>query len=326
MLKKHSSAGGTTGNRPKIDSTRGEHFALPNPELIKHLRAPSMLLQGESGAGKTYSISSLLDTGITPFVLFVDPGMETIAEFAGDPDDCKIHWKYIAPAGESWETLLDGALKVNTLSHKQLTEMPDVNKSSHQQIVECIAALANFKCDRCGQHFGPVDAWGHDRALFIDNLTGLSDMAMASVVGSKPVRSQANWGVAQNVLEFILKKVVMDTYCYTVIIAHQDREPNEVTGGIQVMASTLGKKLAPKLPRMFSDVVQAFFDGDNWKWSTKSGSAFLKARNLPMAENLSPSHAQVIEIWQSRGGKIIDTLTEAPVVLTNELPNESQVG
>jgi hypothetical protein len=52
------------------------------------------------------------------------------------------------------------------------------------------------------------------------------------------------------------------------MISHIEREIDEVLGGSKVMASTLGRKLAPKLPRYFSDVILAEKTGAKFSWST----------------------------------------------------------
>jgi hypothetical protein len=131
-------------------------------------------------------------------------------------------------------------------------------------------------------------------------------MAMNLVVGSKPVKSQADWGVAQDNLERLIQKLCIDTQCHFILIAHAEREVDEVAGGSKIMAATLGKKLAPRLPRFFSDVVLADRQGTKFTWSTAVAGADLKARNLPVADGLAPSFSQIIASWKSRGG-VIDT-------------------
>ncbi len=65
---------------------------------------------------------------------------------------------------------------------------------------------------------------------------------------------------------------------------------------------TLGKKLAPKLPAMFSDVVMTVKTGATFTWDTSNALADLKTRNLPIAAGLKPDFAQIIDKWKSRGG------------------------
>jgi hypothetical protein len=79
-----------------------------------------------------------------------------------------------------------------------------------------------------------------------------------------------------------------------------ERETDEVTGGISLMASTLGRKLAPRLPRFFSDVIHAKREGEKFSWSTATFNVDLKARNVPISETIPPSFVPLIEKWRSR--------------------------
>jgi hypothetical protein len=261
------------------------------------------MLVGETGTGKTYSVKTFLDAGITPFVLFTDPGMETLSEFAGPPtpDGCLIHWRYIAPASADWAAMIDSAKKINTLSHKALTEMGDINKSKYGQFIEVLSCLASPSCERCGKQFPPVDNWDTSMALILDNLTGLSDMAMKMVVGSKPVKSMANWGVAMDNLKNLVEKLSSNLDCFFVLIAHLEREHDEVTGAVKLMASTLGKKLAPVLPRTFSDVIEATREGTDFFWRTDSMSVATKARNVPLKGKIEPSYTIIVDSWKKKG-------------------------
>lgn len=270
------------------------------------------MMMGESGTGKTYSLRTLLDAGITPFVLFTDPGMESIADAAGDPKDCRIHWRFIAPANPSWNAMIDSATKIHTLSFSALTKLQSINKQEYGQFIEILRSLANFQCERCGREFGAVDDWNTDRAIVIDNLTGLSDASMKLVVGSKPVKAMSDWGLAMDNVKNLVERLSMNLHCMFVLIAHLERETDETTGAVRNMASTLGRKLAPVLPRTFSDVFEAVREGNVWTWRTDSVSTATKARNLPYAGRLDPTFVQIVESWKSHGGRIEPT-EDAPV-------------
>lgn len=271
-----------------------------NTPIRSALPGTNTLLLGGSGSGKTSAIRTLTKLGFEVFGIFTEPGFEVV----GDLPDAQLHWRYIAPASSDWASMIDSARKINTLSFKSLTEMSDVNKQKYGQYVEVLTALSAFKCDRCGQSFGKVDDWGTKRVLWIDSLSGLNVMAMSLMVGTKPVKSMADWGVAMDNLEWLIRNLCVITRCQFVLVAHAERETNEVSGGSQIMASTLGRKLAPKLPIYFSDVILAQRLGDKFTWSTAAVGADLKARNLPIRDNLPPDFAQIVDTWKSRGGVI----------------------
>jgi hypothetical protein len=255
---------------------------------------------GDSGTGKTYSLRTLVDAGITPFVLFTEPGMETL----GDLPDGKWHYKYVAPSTQGWAAIQDMVKKINQLTFENLTKISDPNRSKYEGLLQLISACNDFKCDCHGQSWGDVSKWGTDRALVIDSLSGLSDMAMSNTVGGKPVRSMADWGVAQNTIKMILNPLTTATQCTVVLIAHLAREYNEVTGGSNITVNTLGQKLAPDIPRMFSDVIQTVRVGNEFTWDTAAANAAVKGRNVPISQKLPPSFVPLIAEWKRKGGVI----------------------
>lgn len=258
------------------------------------------MLLGDSGTGKTFSLRSLVAKGITPFIIFTEPGQEVVSDIPAE----KLHWRYLPPATQDWADMLDMSTKVNTFSFESLTKMTDSNRKHYDQFLDLLRALQNFTCERTGEQFGDVSTWGTDRAIVIDSLSGINLMAMALVVGGKPVRDQKDWGLAQNTISTLLHKLCMDTRCMFVLTAHPERETDEVMGSSKVMVSTLGRKLAPILPRFFSDVVMADREGTKFTWSTAKTGAALKARNLPVADNLAPTFDALLAKWQQQGGVV----------------------
>jgi len=257
-----------------------------------------VLLAGAVGSGKTHSLRTLTDAGFEVFAIFTEPGMEVVA----DIPTSKLHWKYISPSTVSWEAMGDSAKKMNTLSFKSLTELPHINRGEHSEFLDVIGSLANFTCDRTGENFGPVDnlTATKKQVLWVDSLSGLNIMAMNLIAGSKPVKSPGDWGCAMDNLERLIQKLCTDLKCHVVLTAHLERETDELTGGSTLMISTLGRKLAPKIPRFFSDVIHVKRSEKAFTWSTVTTNADLKARNVAWAENLPPSFAPLLETWRKR--------------------------
>jgi len=256
------------------------------------------LLLGESGSGKTHSLRTLIDAGLELFVIQLEPGGTVLA----DLPEGKYHYHYISPATASWESMADSANKINTLSMKGLANLEGINKRDYNQFAQVITTLGNFTCDRCGTSFGDVSSWDSDRVLVIDSLSGLNIMAMDLVVGSKPVKSMADWGIAMDNLGRLINKIVTDTTCHFVLTAHLEPERDEVTGRVVNMPSTLGRKLAPQLPRFFDNCINTVREGTLFKWSTATANTALKARDLPIDDNLPPSFVPLIENWRRKYG------------------------
>lgn len=253
------------------------------------------LLLGATGTGKTYCLRTLVDAGIEVFIISTEPG---ISSTLGDTDPSKVHWHYIAPATASWADMRQSAERINQLAFDALAKLGDINKRKYTEFLDVLTTCNDFVDDRTGQSFGDVSTWGPDRALVLDSLSGLNVMAMNLVVGSKPVKSMADWGVAMDNLERLITKLTVDTRCFFILTAHLERETDEMTGGTQLMASTLGRKLAPRLPRFFDDVVHCRREGAQFSWSTASTNVDLKARSLPMSDKLPPTFTQIINAWR----------------------------
>lgn len=263
----------------------------------------NVMLMGPAGTGKTHSIGTLVESGIEVFYLALESGLESLLGYwtdRGKPVPDNLHWHQLKAPDTSFLDMLDSAQKINTLSLDSLAKMSDPNRSRHNQFIELFRALNDFPDDRTGNKFGAVNTWGPDRALVIDGMTGLGKAALALVVGGKPVRSQSDWGIAQQQLEGLLGKLCDGCACHFILLAHVERETDMVLGGVKLMASTLGKALAPKIPAMFSDVILTAREGTKWSWDTANAMADLKSRNLPIAGGQQPSFAPIIDKWRKR--------------------------
>lgn len=100
--------------------------------------------------------------------------------------------------------------------------------------------------------------------------------------------------------ERIIKKWCSDLKCFFVLIAHIQREKDEIQGGTKIMVDALGTKLAPKVPKDFGDVVLAVRDGTKYCWSTTALQVDLKAATLPLSDKLDPTFKHIVDAWKRR--------------------------
>lgn len=276
---------------------------MTNPQSV--LPGVNVLLIGPAGTGKTFSIGTLVDSGMEVFYLAMESGLESLLGYwtdAGKPIPANLHWHFLEPSTAGFAELSDAALKVNTMSLKALADMQDINRSKYNQLIKLYTVLNDFEDQRTGEKFGPVDKWDTTRVLVIDGLSGVNKAAMDAVVGGKPMKSMADWGLAQTQIENLLRKLCDGCKCHFVLIAHVEREVDQILGGVKLMVSTLGKALAPKIPAMFSDVILNKREGTKFTWSTADSTADTKTRNLPLSEGITPSFAPIIAKWKTRGG------------------------
>lgn len=258
-----------------------------------------VLLYGGSGTGKTYSIRTLVDAGLKPFVLFTENGMTTLRDTKVED----VKWFYVPPVPfnvESFTKMLDN---INTLPFEALTALKDPNKTDYKQMLHISNALANFRDDRTGEVYGCVDTWSHDRVFVVDSLSGIVAAAQGLTVGGRPTMAQNDYGTVMNAVEKFLNMLCLGTRANVVMIAHEEREVDEVAGGTKVMPSTIGRKLSPKLGRFFDDVILAEKDlKGNFTWTTSKPNYELKSRHLPLKAGLEPSFVPLVQSWRRVAG------------------------
>jgi hypothetical protein len=265
------------------------------------LQPPSVLLEGASGSGKTSSIVTLLRAGLEVFVIGTEPGfvdslIDRARELGVSLD--RLHWMSVLPATEGWDALDEVTAKIGSLDFEGLSKIKGIGKDKTRvPAIKLLSALKDFRCERSMQSFGSFTTWGHDRVLVVDSLSGLSIIAWYLTVGNKPTGAPGEWNIAMNYIEALLMKISSDRKCYFVLIAHVEKEMDEITGVNRIMTSTLGRKLAPKIPRFFSEVVyaQRTTATPNFRWSTIDANADLKNRILPVSNVLLPDFVPVVE-------------------------------
>lgn len=269
----------------------------PGDELIEKDRGFKALLIGETGSGKTHALQTIIEGGLDLFVLSTEPGLlEVLGHLKNNP---RFHYRYIPPAPVSWDNMIQLAERINMASAQTLANVSDPSKRDYDQFVTLLTIMSNYT-DHRGKNFGPVDDWGTDRCLAVDSLTGLALMVMNLVVGYRPVVSPGEWGTAMSQVEHHIQTLCASVPCHLVMTGHVEREYNEVSGLNKIMVAAPGKKLAPKIPRFFSDVILAQREGKKFHWSTADESTELKARNLEIADNLEPSFVPLIENWRAK--------------------------
>lgn len=284
-------------NQPIVTPQPAAAVAPPVPAGV------NVMVMGPAGAGKTHSIGTLVDSGIEVFYLGLESGLESLLGYYTDrnkPIPANLHWHQFNTQAQGFEAMISNAEKINMLNLESLAKMVDPNKSKYNQFVQLLRVLSNFKDDRTGETFGAVDAWTSERALVIDGLTGLGNIAMSLVVGGKAVKNQSDWGIAQGQVETILRQLCDGCKCHLVVLAHIEREVDQVLGGTKIMVSSLGRALAPKIPPMFSDVILAARSGTTWTWDTASALADVKTRNLPIKADNPQNFAPIISKWRAR--------------------------
>lgn len=282
------------------------------------IQPPATLLMGESGSGKTSALATYLGAGIETFVICTEPGgPESLVDWTKKRgfDMNLLHWASAVPATQGWKGLSDLIMEISTKDFETISKnKAGVGKdTTRPAAMRFLSLLQNFKCERTGKEYGDVTTWDDKRAHCWDSLSGLSVLAWALTVGHKPTAHMGEWNIAMNFLSDLIMKITADRRCFFTLTAHVEKEMNELTGVNQIMVSTLGRKLAPKIPRFFSEVIYAKRGGkpgDPFLWSNTDATIALKNRGLPISDKLEPSFVPLVKAYNERK-KALSTTEQA---------------
>jgi hypothetical protein len=191
------------------------------------------------------------------------------------------------------------ATKITEMGFDSLSKLGPTERSN-AQFLTLISTLSNFTDDRTGQTYGPVNKFPPNVALALDSLSGVNIMAMDLTIGDKVTAHVGEWGIAMNMIDKLLLSLTSNLSCLFVLTAHIEPERDEITGGTKLMSATLGRKLAPKIPRFFSEVILTHTEGDTYYWSTSHPQIDLKHRALPRYNKLLPTFKPIIDNYQQR--------------------------
>lgn len=268
------------------------------------LKPPSTLLMGGVGTGKTYSLTTYMEAGLKLAVIITEPGGEEAllnAVEAKGLDINNLYYKYVPFGSTSWDMFKNLLNNVAAYDYKTLAERKGgISKTEFKQLFDLFEALSNFTCQRSGTVLGPLDELDDTWALGFDSVTGLNQMCIDLVVGAKPSPHPGEWGTAMGMEERFLNKLNSDLKCFFGAICHLDRQFVEVEGRNMYVPGMLGTKLAPRVPRMFRDVVVTKRDAGTFLWSTEHPGADTKSTNLPMSDKLEPSFVPIVERYRAR--------------------------
>lgn len=286
------------------------------------LSGPKILLQGDSGTGKTYALASAVEWAArqTPprpvRILFTENGLETLLGYWRDPPvdpasgkptrpakpvPANLAWHVASPGAQSLKSLKDAAQKVGLLSYESLTKMIDGDRGQTNPAYKILEALENFPDDRTGTKLGNVSSWGSEVIFGLDSLSELAEGYKRMVVGNKPVMAQNEYGVAQNNLLNFLRFLTQGPDFTVIMTAHLQKQINEITGGMTLMTSAIGKAIGDDIPKLFSEVLFCYRDGGSWYWDMLVFNVVTKTRYLPIKAKITPDLGFIMDKWITRG-------------------------
>ena len=220
------------------------------PALKNHHSSSTtkLLFVGDSGAGKTGALASLAAAGFKIRILDLDNGVDVLCDLLSSD-------KYPKDAIDNVESV------TITEPMKNVGGKLVPFKASVWQRVASM--LSDWK-DGDINH-GSVTTWDTNTVLVIDSLTMLSDaalsyiLAMNSRLGQHP--HQSDWGLAQNLVENLLRMLYDESVKCNVIVNCHIKPMGDENGPERYYPNTLGKALPPKVGRYFNTMLLAQTSG-----------------------------------------------------------------
>ena len=279
-------------------------------EDSRTLIGPKVCLMGLGGTGKTYALGTLADwAAANQFelaILFTENGLETFLGYfrdKGKEPPPNVYWHQQTTRPISLKNLISTADSVGKLSYEALAKSIDGNRGGENNAFwKILNSCADFKDDRTGKALGPVDAFPLKRIFAMDSLTETSNAAMKMQIGSRPMASPGDYGVAQNNLMNFLRLLTQGIECPFVMTAHVDRETDAVTQSTKIMIKAIGKALATEIPTLFSEVIFCVRDGGKFTWDTAAYGVDVKTRSLGYRAGIEPNFALIFDAWKKRSG------------------------
>lgn len=280
-------------------------------EIVRPLDGPNILLLGESGVGKTYSLGTLVDwcqsRSKEVFVLFTENSLEPLLGYWKDRKleipSC-FHWHQMNTRPLPLSSLLNAANQVGTLSYESITKLVDPQRGGENNAFwKILSACSDFPDDRTGKKFGSVDKFGLDKVFVIDSFTETSNAAAKMVIGSKPTMAPPEYGVAQNNIMNFLRLCTQGINCTFVMTAHPAKDKDEISGSVKTTIKTVGTAIQSEIPPLFSDMIWCVREGNEFWWDTAAYGVVTKTRSLGYRAKIKPDFAQILDLWLARGGK-----------------------
>lgn len=223
---------------------------MPDLLSFSSTQKTNLLFIGDSGAGKTGALASLVDAGYNLRILDSDNGVETLV---GILLDSKSPYKRPKSGQVIYEPITD-AMK------NQNGKLIPRSAKAWQRAVGLLD-----KWDTDSAKLGPISTWGPQDILVIDSLTTLGNAAMNWVLamnarlGQQP--HQSDWYQGQQLLEGMLQMLYDEgircnviVCCHVVYIGEEGRPDKGYP-------ASLGKALSPKIGRYFNHMIMARSQG-----------------------------------------------------------------
>lgn len=218
------------------------------PSLSQHQSNDftKLLIEGDSGSGKSGSLASLVKVGYKLRILDFDNGLEPLKQFILRDSPDKIN-------NVEFVTLRD--------KRKAGPEGPMVTKA--EAFIKGIKLLDKWTYkneDGSTTDLGVPAEWGPECILVVDSLTFMSDAAfdfrepLAPKSRDGKYDMRAVYGDAQSAIENVLALLTSESFRTNVIVISHIKYVDNPDGTKKGYPTAIGSALSPVIPRYFNSV------------------------------------------------------------------------
>lgn len=218
------------------------------PTLSQHQsnEYTKLLIEGDSGSGKTGALTSLVAAGYKLRIIDMDNGLEPLKQFILKECPDKIDNVEFVTLRDKRKAGADGPTIVKADSFIRAIKLLD--KWTYKDDEDKIVDLGN-----------PAD-WGPECILVIDSLTFLSDAAFDFREPLAPKSRDGKYDMravykdAQDAVENVLALLTGESFRTNVIVISHIRYVDNPDGTKKGYPSSVGSALSPLIPRYFNSV------------------------------------------------------------------------
>ena len=249
------------------------------PTLANHQsnEYTKLLIEGDSGTGKTGALASLVKAGYKLRVLDFDNGLDVLKQFV---------------QRECPENL--GSVEFLTLRDaRKATAAGPMIDGQPKAFITAIRLLDRWKYDQVD--LGVPSEWGPDCILVVDSLTMLSDAAfdwrepLTPRGKSGDYDKRATYFDAQKAIEDVLALLTSESFRTNVIVISHIKYMDMPDGTKKCFPTSVWSALSPTIPRYFNSVALCQTNAGGKRTIKTVASAMIDLKN-PKPFAMAPSY------------------------------------
>lgn len=255
---------------------------MPNLSAHQSNEYTKLLIEGDSGTGKTGALTSLVKAGYKLCILDYDNGLEPLKQFV------------LKECPENIDNV-----EFRTLRDKRTASaLGPVIDGTPRAFVEGIKMLDRWKyktADGTEIDLGVPAAWGPEFIFVLDSLTFFSDAAfdfrepLAPKSRDGKYDTRAVYKDAQDAVESVLALLTSEHFRTNVIVISHVKYVDNPDGSRKGFPSSVGSALSPLIPRYFNSVALCQTTSGGKRTIQTAATAMIDLKN-PKPFAMAPSY------------------------------------